>query len=539
MRLLISILVGSAILVNLQKIKCDYALDSLNYINMNQDALTANFVESIGEVFYEPQQVAKQHANYPLLAISAQMAEAEVISYAVQTRALYIAQDMIARYFVARVKPLSMDLVEGRPLIDLLIQCVTDHSIANALESIVLHRKKIYLQLLAYEHVSGVRELAVRYSSRVAQLRARRAAAEVEFDKLLNLYADPYILSPQRKMLLLREIDQIINEAITLSNMIAGNKDTKAGMPIIAMVEKYVHPKILDDIRSAKLLAVGQVKNHDLNLIQSVNLDDVTAYEDRLLYGADGIASISSEIGIELTHLTDQYDEVLQEIFYEPQKVAEKEGNFHLSMISAQMAEVATLLYADERRMYFIVRHLIEQLHYNAINRILIVNRKPIDILVRGLIKYAVEHGLRTINWRLKRLYLISKRYVAKDVHIRRLCREFYRRINAIREKVHRTEADILELTNKYRADATATIAQQVLLSVERHMSEGIRMWQDGPSDNMRHVQRHINRQPFGEILTAKNKARNRVYRPSTADIAAVGDAEASLYEQQLLAIED
>lgn len=519
-----------------QQVTCDYAQDGLREINNKLDELTVQFVNSIRKIFYEPQQVAWQQKNYPLLAISAQMAEVEMILYAVQSRAMYIAQDLVSRYCIARSKPLPRNLVEGKPLIDLLVRCVIDHSIDNALESILLHRKKIYLQLLAKDDVPGVRELAIKYASSIAQLRLNKQAGTAEFDRMLEFYVSPQILTEQHKMTLLKEINAIISEAIRVSNAVDGVNDTSAGVSVGAMVKRHVNPMILEDIKNAKLLTKDEVPNYDLNHIQWVAMDEVAAHEDKLLFGSDQIASVSNEIRVKLDQLTEQFDQDLQAIFYEPQKM---KINSPLLTVSVQMAEILTLLHTDERRMYMILRHLIEQVHYNEVNHILAANRKPVDIFERRLNGYAVDASLHIIEWRLKRLYLVARRYVDKDRLIRMLCREFNRRLNAIREKVARAQAEIVELSNLYRLATLPAVASETMQLIDGYVNEAIVIWKEGPHDNMRYIKGHVSPQQLADIMAAKSSTGGRVRRPTTADIAGVGHRDLQEFEQRLLAFQD
>lgn len=512
------------------------AEERLSEIDKSLHDSTIHFIEQMRKVFYTPRQVAEATENYPLLAISAQMAESQAVLYAVQARALFIARDLITTCFVDRTKPLNRILVASRDLINLLLQCLIAHSIENGLQAVEWYRKKIYLYLRHYESDPSVRQLVLQYSLIFANLQSRKVETGREFDEAFERYKyhSPILLFEQHENDTLQAIDDLIRDAIVSSNESEGVPDVDVGMDHGDLLRKYVSPTILEDIRRSMANTADQIMHFVPDQIQMVSIDDVVRYEHELLHGSQSAPNFLREIDADLAVLGQGFDQAITELFYKQQRKADQgEGNLPLVALSAEMAEVQVSLYLDEYNMFEIIKMMVKR-HRNDIGYILLINRKLIDIMVKHLIEFAVETGLNAVQWRRKKIYLIASRHLSRDVKM--LCREFYRRINSHAEKGERARAEIVELTDAYRKELDAAQASEILDSVQNYVREASRWWLNCAED----IQKRRNSldKPYliEAIKEAKRSAHKHVYRPRSDTISSISMDQVLEFENEISA---
>lgn len=537
---LLLVVVLAALQRSAQADRVQEAEGRLTEVNHMLSDLTKKFIEQMRIVFYDGQQAAQENENWPLLVISGLVARVEASLYAIQSRALFIAQDIIATFFVAKTMPLDQALVESQYLIDMIINCLINHSIDNGLKAVEWDRKKIYLLLRTYEDNPGVKDLAVQYFGSIAALRGKRAESEQAFEQAMNNYKydSPMILFAEHETATLEAVDRIIKEAVMFSNSLEGVEDGAEGMSQEQLLAKYVNPEIMADLNKSEALAAGKLPIHfEDHEIDAQDLDGAQVYEDRALQEAGNLNSYLIEIDHRQQDLDNNFDQAAKELFYAPQRVADQDNqtNYPLLAVSAQIAEIEGLLYADERRMLTIIRDIIQQ-NTNIFTYVLAISRRPIDIMIKRLMKHAIEYGLKSVEWRRKKVFLISQRYEGDTMDA--LLTNFYRRLNYRKEQVEREAAQVQEMNLLLKHEITATTIDVMMKTVREHMDAAVQKWRD-ESDDPRLLRAFLEPTLLSAIKATKNRTYNRVHRAEGRMLAGITIKALDDYEKGLTGRED
>lgn len=491
------------------------------------------FNRDLRETFLDKKDRAE--SSPVLLAIATKMAECKAILQAYQLRGLLTAGEIIQVYFIQASRSLNEVLIRSKHLVDLIVDRVVVRSIERGLRAVEKIRKELYLLLMMHHAEPGVPELARQHSQSLAKVKSREADFKREFEQTLSKYRELVPLTlfvDDDQPDAVDAVDEMIDEAEQLADRFGGASDEDRTSVLLA---KYVGANVLMDIRMAALKTAGTVQEFGDNQLESVNMTDVQAYEDRMLLAVNTVANYLSEIDTMVGELDSKFDDYIEEVFDRPQQVEDVARNYPLRGVSVFMAEYGALLYCDDRRMLLSIRDAIEDFSADFVH-ILATDRRPVDILVKRLMKYVGENA-QVNNERVlrkRRLFVLLRNYDHfKDV--RALARAFAN-YNINRDQdAFQAGVEINRLVESYRRDTPADRCQQVLAGIDEHFAAVVGKWHDDPGEQ-RMLKLTLKPELLARIRQARTKASNRILRVKRGDLARMDTNEIRRYELRLLA---
>lgn len=260
----------------------------LSDINHRLDLLKEKFAQNMRRLFLDPVPQAEAEGNYPLMLLSARMAECEAIMYTAEYRMLMMMKELIRRLFIDMSEPLNETLVQNSNLIDLLIQRAVGFALETALKDLTDHRKRIYLRLLGYDY-GHLKDLARTFYLILKERKARLNKADADSLISLRRYRNElaFVLPDHQMMLItLRTIDQLVDEAVKQGNIHIMRTNTSIPASLKDknyLLRRFVGPDLMDSIISVQERTIGKVAPEvDPEWIDSFDIQQVEEYEDRM-----------------------------------------------------------------------------------------------------------------------------------------------------------------------------------------------------------------------------------------------------------------
>lgn len=458
------LLVVAALISNQQSIECNDIESRLNGIAQLSAELRQDFGNKVGTLFYESKEVAEERQNWPLLSLSAQVAEVEAIIYAMQLRGLAIAQEIIDSFFLKRTRPLTEVLANrNENLADMIIQSVIIQSIRNAFNGVEMRRKKVYLQLLRFEDVPGVKRLASKYSQCVIDAKSKETVAGEAYQASFEKYRfeAPLMLSEEHAAATDRAIKHLIQEVVMQIDLAQGSTTAGAGIDVEDLLYLYIDQTFVDDFRLARMIAYDKVDRLDLTLVERVDMHDVLAYEDGLNRASKDIGVFVEQVNSRLEDLEAIFHEAFQELFTLRQEEAANATDFRLMATSAEAAQAEAQIYVNERRMLLILADLLVR-YPEPVKTLFEDNTKLIELLIKRLVNYAHEHALRAAEPSRKKTFLLMRRY-DQVPSVGGLSIDYCRRMKSRREQVANNKEDIQRATEEYMIETPHEKATEML----------------------------------------------------------------------------
>lgn len=253
----------------------------LNAINQKGHELDDHFEQALGSILHEAQQRAGAEQNYPLMAISAHMANCSALLYVSEKRMLWIVYEVIRQYSIERGKPLKGSLVANKNLIDIILQRSTERAIREGVVEIEHHRKHLHLLLIKYDNDKYIKGLARKFFEVLQGARHRLATASANFASLKRYKNDVSFVLPESVSDTLNAIDELIERAVTADSSSILRDNLLADVNMINLnhlLTKFVEPLVLDSIRSAERKATSQLPEIRKS-IKSVDMEEALVYE--------------------------------------------------------------------------------------------------------------------------------------------------------------------------------------------------------------------------------------------------------------------
>lgn len=508
--------------------------DRLADLNRRLAELSEKFYERMQMIFHDQERLSALRNLRGLLAVSSKMAESELILYAFQRRALFVAAEIINSHFVAKTAPLDPALVSAPVLADIIILCTYGRSIEHGMIAIGQHRRGIYLLERMYEREPGVMDLARIYSRSIASTVLREERAKQLFQRALDDYREAVPLR------MLRNANEDANTMRAVGTMIKDAErrvDQAHQVTIEQLIRKYVDPKTIIDVKVALQRTLGTIALFTPDMLNAVQMDDIRRHDQ---------AVVQSRLSGVPTHLTyryafkdlnkdsfDRFQRRLQKMFYDRQQVASRTENFVLMALSAQMTETEALIYVQELRMLWILDDLFER-HSALFDQFLAINRKPFDVLVQRLLNFALEDGLRAIPLHRKRIYLMETRYDQRH-GVMELARDYSSEINSLKFRLIKGQFDVDQLTESFRRDSTQPGEADAMLKVIDEMFVLATEKYERSNATMANLLKGFLEPPVYEALrNAKSMSANRYVRPNLAETQKVTDEQIFNYELRL-----
>lgn len=234
--------------------------------------LDSFYQESIQKVFYDTKRDAESAQDYSLLELAAEMADCMVVLHAAERRSLFLAKDIIKRYFIDHTDNLNEVVLENKYAIDLLLNRLMQAAIEDSLWATEDRRRKIYLLWAYYHDSASIQRTTMEFLKAVAIAKAKEKQAAINTESSFQRYDDETskLLTAHQRAIVMPAIDDLIEEA-----------KERADQPLVQqsqplneenLVRRYISPDLLNDIRSALNSTIGQVQVLDQERIDRVNL---------------------------------------------------------------------------------------------------------------------------------------------------------------------------------------------------------------------------------------------------------------------------
>lgn len=514
-----------------QRIECDEFQNRHSSVYRKVADLRDEFNKDVKHNFYD--KTARRDNSHDVVAIAAKMAESKAILHAYQLRGLMIAGEIIRIYFIQASRPLNEILMRSKHLVDLIVDRILIRSIEQGLQAIEHYRKELYLLLMHYGHDSGLKHMAKEYSRSIAIIERRETALRQGLQASLHKYRELVPLTlfvNDTEPDVIQTIDEMINDAEQLTDRFEG----ASGMDKTnSLLRKYIDPKVFLDIRMAIERTANRIQFFASIRVQSVNMTEVKLFEDQALLENDQIANCLDEINRMYDDLDAKFRDYIGEIFEQPQQVNDTAKNYPLRGVSALMAEYGALLYSDDRRMLTVMKDLIEEMPVEF-NQTVALDNRPMDILVKRLVKYADENAPFT-NERARRKYkiYILLRHYDHIGGVRALGRLFAN--HNINREQRASRAGVCLMQSMEQLRETPGRASQMLDFIENYFSVVVSKWQDHP-DEQRLLRLTLDRNLLARIRQERVKASNRLLRVRRSDLLHIDISKVRRYELRLAA---
>lgn len=510
--------------------KCALAMDMaenrLRDLNQELANLKEQFVEDTNSIFYDRLR-ARSDINHPLMVLSAHIAELQATLYAFQRRGLFVAQEIIQKYFIDNSKRLSKIFISNYFLVDMIVQRCIEHSIQDGLYEIEKPRKLIYLLLRRYEDEPGVLELAREYLQNIVILSVKGNFVQTDFIESFEGYkqAVSLMFSSRLASATLKALDDMIDDAWD-----SLNENNLLG--------KYVDPKLVTDIQTAKRKTAGKIDEINPESIETIKMSTVLLYEEKIAEELHGLALSQRYVDLKQADLDEQFTTNIKGIFYEHQLLAEIDENFPLMDLSIKITECEGLMYVNERRMLNIIHQIIDQCAI-AFASNSESNFDPIDIIAQHLIKYSLENGLVAIEERRKEIYLLLQRYDRRMV-FKELAHKYARFIQDRKVKIVDAEIYIRDLWSDYQVDvANQLSAEQVsnVMSIVGQIVEtAVELWRKEAEDlgQSALLQKYLEPRVLQDLEYAKQEALGKAPQVDADEIRSVNIVDVMVYDDKL-----
>lgn len=251
------------------------------------DDLEESFDDSIQRIFYDRQPLARSTNNLALMALSGKMAESIALMHAEQRKMMLIVYDIIKERFIDRQKPLDEVLMDNRNLIELVVQRSVKYSTRLGIAMIDDRLREIYLILLQSDGDPQVKQLARDFFQ---VLRDKDDMIQQSSD-IIDQSWDRYIeenehrLSEQQIADTFKAIDKLIDESIEAADrsLLPDSEDPLEDLDEEVMLEHYISPKLVTDVRMAIYSTVGKVYDPDEDAIDEVDMKAIEEYKRSVL----------------------------------------------------------------------------------------------------------------------------------------------------------------------------------------------------------------------------------------------------------------
>lgn len=497
----------------------------LRYIGSNITELRLNHKRTMRAFFYD-----KKIANDPVLRyLVAHLAKCESILYAARRAGMDQADTMLREYFIHTTKPMNPMLVANEHLAEVFVQRLIAGSIEDGLYKMEQCRKKSYLLLTRselYHDLKGAMIRALEHFARIASTEAAETAAQRAAELALEKYIEQGQSLPETDFVMLfMAIDEMIScePAPTDSEQ---------------LVTSYVGQKLRTDIMNATLLMKGVIGRFSPDQIDSVDMNDVLFYEDKVIEAFDRVDRYTTEFELRLIQLDSTFRDAMQAMFYQRKQLSDELNDLPLLAVASQVARLEALMYADERRMLIILRNL-SIISREEFARIYVADRNMIDLLETSLVRYVVEQHLRS-SARLVRdrkcLYLLLCKFGTdsssqSSSRCKQLAVEHFRR-------TLQREARATELGEQCRSIRRRV--QMVLPGGAQRIFDDLEAaaraeWRKDSAE--RRLSYNIDPHLLMDIKEAKIQSYNKLLRPPNIVVDRVTHSDMVDYEDRLLAL--
>lgn len=244
------------------------ALDNyLRQIDLRAAELDERFNQFLQEIFYNVYNAALVNNNYPVMALSAQMAEMEALLHASEKRMLDIIRsdlDHNADY--------SHIIATNSRAIDMLVLRLIARAAANGFKIIELRRKKLYMVMRRYEEYYGVRDLATKYAR---HMNSRQTALVSTVSKIRELVHDYRRDVPEAQA----------NHVFATVDRLAEAEASKwnFGWDEYYLLRQHLNQTTFDQIRTACQKSSNKVHRPRGDLVVANTMEQILQYEANLL----------------------------------------------------------------------------------------------------------------------------------------------------------------------------------------------------------------------------------------------------------------
>lgn len=258
------------------------------------------FRESLQKIFYDK---LRQGRNSTVFALSAEMANIEIVMHAIEHGTLLATKDIVRRYFIDESVSLRAVLVPDTILVDIILQRSIMRAIADAFLGTETSLKRLFLLLKRNRHVEGVKELALDFFEQLEGRKDRADIAEYELEAALAIYTNNGVDSVNAHLFgrgvddqvtaTLQAVDELIDEAMNCLHCAELNEpiEEMKGMhsmfrdghnDLAILVDQQVDRIVVSDIRTALAETTAQLARLDLDEIESVDPEAILEYEEEL-----------------------------------------------------------------------------------------------------------------------------------------------------------------------------------------------------------------------------------------------------------------
>lgn len=256
-------------------------------INLKQSELDQILSRNIDEILFKQRQVLDKSAKnyYPMLALSAELAEAEALLYTFQKRMLRVVDGVVRRYFLDRTSALNETLLENSHLLSALLLRADVCALEAGILRLEDQRKRWYLFLKAYDLDRDMVALARKFYVDLNQLQHRLAQINVETISMIKRYKYEvsFVLSEPHLSNTAKQVDELLRESIQRDYTAMMRESSRTEVELDYLFEKYIGANVVKAIRSTEREAVGRVEQLDQDSIQSVDPQLVMALEREIL----------------------------------------------------------------------------------------------------------------------------------------------------------------------------------------------------------------------------------------------------------------
>lgn len=496
---------------------CDRYQDRVMNVNLMSIGLKQCFNKDLEIIFYD--KCISESRILPLRMLSVLMAKSETVVYAAQRKGFYLAEDIIGRYFMRDTSLPSQVLYKHEYLVDLVVLRLIERSIEYGLYRIDSLMKHIYLILKAHHYEPGVLSLARKFFKIIVSTEVKESRARGDYARTLENYKALEQVVERNDSKVLTAIDQLIYA----HERSLGIPETKAEDD--QLVAKYVAPKLRKDLWLTELRLRSSVERYTERQIESIRLNDIISYQDRVLAAFEAVENYTIENRLE--DWNRRLTSAMRTMFYAP-KARALAHNAHIHAVIAHVGRILALAFAEERQMLMILKNLIRH-EAESFARIFMPERSVIDIIEMRLDMYILEHGqLGRLDTNVQTLFRVFKKYDYIQ-SVRDLACKYFELVRTRRAKA---ETLMKQLTT--RESQVPPEAIKDLALAQEIVAMAIRKW-NHETNEMPLLENNINYKMLQDLISLKKLTYNRIHRPTKGEVHAVREEDVLEYERMVL----
>lgn len=242
----------------------DFATD----MGQRIEAMEREFADTMHTVFYCQQRMATRLQNFPLMAISCQMAQIESLLMVDLRRMLMNIKSLIdvQDEKVVRIFEVNPHAVE------FMVQHLIGYSIENALTRVLSRRKRLHLALMRYERYEQVRDLAQIQYKRMYDLdyrmRETKGLSEVYMDVVMTTTPEEHLSE------IVSDVNELIKRAAQLWTLDVDD---------MRLLRISLDTAMYNEIKTSFTVSVSKIHRPRADTIEAVTLEDIKMHERQLL----------------------------------------------------------------------------------------------------------------------------------------------------------------------------------------------------------------------------------------------------------------